>query len=153
MTRVASSMLHCFSYSLKFIFQGHQSSKQSKYELLRINEGRCPRCLCVLKKCGDCRICWYLRTGVPKIYFATDLRPPDTETGKGLSQIGVDKASNAQVPLNSTGILICLNFLTKVCARSDALKKCLDVELKRRRMPRFIGDVPTQVWWCSIFVD
>ena len=39
---------------------------------------------------------------------------PDTETGKGLSQIGVDKAFSAQVPLNSSGIPICLNFLLKV---------------------------------------
>ena len=35
-------------------------------------------------------------TRVPKVCFA---REEKTQTGKGLSQIGVDKASNAQVPL------------------------------------------------------
>ena len=66
-------------------------------------------------------------------------RPPDTETGKGLSQIGVDKASNAQVPLNSvTGILICLNFLSKVCACSDAFKEFLSLELRRKFKTRHL---------------
>ena len=62
-----------------------------------------------------------------QIYFATHSHwPPDTETGKGLSQIGVDKASNAQVPLNSvTGILICVNFLC------DTLKEFLSLELRK----------------------